>query len=463
MKIQSINPSTGKLIKEFTAHSAKDIAVMVAKAKIAQSKWEATTLKEKRPLFVKLQKLVKEQEEQIVKLMREETGKRKPDGYAEIEDVIDAIDYYFDEIRKIKNLDIKLNEASFPNTKFQVKYMPQGVVGLIMPWNFPFFVPMMNIIPALYTGNSVILKSSEYSTLISLKIIELLEISGFPKALVQLVIGADEAGKALVKSAIEKIFIVGSIETGKDIIKNFGIKPIHAELGGNSSAIVLEDADLDLAVNAIVWGSTYNAGQDCVGIKRCFVQKNISKHFINQIVEKVKSLRAGIDYGPYIRKEALIEIENRVKLATNEGAKLLCGCERIDKKGFEGYWLTPSVVFHKSDNHKLVKIETFGNVLPITVFEDENELLTRVNNTEYGLSNAIFTKDTKYANNLADKIESGMVFINDAFVTARGWDFWTGWKNSGIENSESRLMHFLKKKVVTTNKPTNKRAFWFPY
>ena len=322
---------------------------------------------------------------------------------------------------------------------------------------------MMNLIPALYTGNAIIVKSSEYSTMVTLKVAKLFKEAGFPKNLVQVAIGADETGKALVKSDISKIFLVGSIETGKSVTQNFGIKPVQAELGGNSSAIVLKDADIDLAIEAIVWGATYNTGQECVGIKRCFVDEKISKEFTQKIIEKIKTLRAGIDYGPYIRIEALKEVESRVHSAEKQGAKLLCGCEKITRKGYEGYWLTPSVVIHSNDELELVKTETFGNVIPIATFKTEKELLHRVNNTEYGLSNAIFTKDIKKAEMLAEQIESGMVFINDVFINYRGWDHWVGWKNSGIEGTEDKIMQYLKKKVVTINKSSQKRAYWYPY
>lgn len=463
LKIQSINPSTGKLIKEFTTHSAKDIALMVTKAKIAQSKWEVTPLKEKRELFIKLQKLIKKQEEQIVKLMLEETGKRLPDGYAETYEVTDAIEYYYEQVQNVKTLNLPLDSVTYPDTKFHIQYKPHGVLGLIIAWNFPFYVPMMNLIPALYTSNAIIVKSSEYSTMVTLKVVELFKKAGFPKNLVQVAIGADKTGKALVKSDISKIFLVGSIETGKSVTQSFGIKPIQAELGGNSSAIVLNDADVDLAIEAIVWGATYNAGQECVGIKRCFVDEKISKEFTQKIIDKVKTLRAGIDYGPYIRIEALKKVENRVHSAIKQGAQLLHGCKKITGKGYEGYWLTPAVVLHNNDEIDLVKSETFGNVIPISTFKTEKELLHRVNNSEYGLSNAIFTKDTKKAELLAEQIESGMVFVNDVFINYRGWDHWVGWKNSGIEGTEDKLMQFLKKKVVTVNKSSKKRAYWYPY
>jgi succinate-semialdehyde dehydrogenase/glutarate-semialdehyde dehydrogenase len=463
MKIQSINPTTGKVIKEFKPSTKVEVNIVVTKAKSVQVKWAKVPLSKKKALFGKLKKLLEKNATRIISLIQSEVGRTIPDAEVEIYDVIDAIDYYYGEIKKVESQNFKLDEQVFPRTDVDVMYVPQGVIGLIMPWNFPFYVPMMYIIPALYTGNAIVFKSSEYSTLVGLEIIKLFKKAGFPKDLVQGVIGADKVGKALVKSEINKVFVVGSVEAGRDIVKNIGIKPVQVELGGNSSGIVLSDADLDLAANGIAWSGTYNAGQECVGMKRVYVMEDIAKDFIQKLVEIVSDLKPGRDYGPYIRHNALKTVEKRLRDAVKEGAKLLCGGDRLKGDKSKGFWLTPSVILFKKDSHELVRKETFGNTVPVSIVKNEEELIKRVNDTRYGLSNAIYTKNIARAEKLAKKLESGMVFINDPFVTLRGWDHWTGWKDSGMETTESKIMQCLKKKVISRNRSKKKRSFWYPY
>jgi len=322
---------------------------------------------------------------------------------------------------------------------------------------------MMYSIIALISGNAVVIKPSEYTTLIALDIKDYYRQAGFPDGLVEVLIGADETGKLLVKSDIDKIFFVGSIETGKDILANAGIKPVQVELGGNSAALVLKDADLNLAVNAVAWGGTYHAGQDCVGIKRVFVVESIADKFVNQLVDTVKNLRPGIDYGPFIRSEALETTKRRVDNAVSKGAKLMCGNQKITTKEGNGFWLTPSVILHANPELELVAEETFGNVLPVMIVKDEQEAIKLANDSRYGLSNAVFTKDLSRGQEIADQIQSGMVFVNDALVAMLGLDYWTGWKQSGFGTPEPKIKQFLKQKVITVNKSGQPRAFWYPY
>ncbi len=291
-----------------------------------------------------------------------------------------------------------------------------------------------------------------------------LKEAGFPKDVLQIIPGGDETGKALVKSEVNKIFLVGSVEAGKDIMKNAGIKAVQFELGGNSSGIVMQDANLDLAVKGLVWGATYHSGQDCVGIKRVFVHKSLTQKFIEKCVLLLEQLVPAKDYGPYITKEARDEVKSRIKLAIKDGGELIFGGEIPTEKNLKyGNWLTPALLKLKDQKSKIVKEETFGNVMPIMEFSTEQELVKMVNDTNYGLSNSIFSKDVKNANRVAMMLNSGMVFINDPLIAIPGWDHWTGWKDSGFGTVESKLMQCLKKKVVSINKSKCPRSFWYSH
>lgn len=464
MKVRSINPSNGVLLREFDAADNQAIATVVARARQAQAQWAALALDDREPYFRQLAQVLQTNLQMILQTVKEETGKRIPDGEAEVYDVIDAVGYYLSRMREVHpDTSLTLNPAGFPDTDLIIDYVPHGVIGLIMPWNFPFYSPMMFAIASLVAGNAVVLKPSEHSTLVGLAIGQMFTEAGFPQGVVEIVIGGEETGRALVKSGVDKIFFVGSVETGKDIIANAGIKPVQVELGGNSAAIVLADADLDLAAGGIAWAGTYHSGQDCVGIKRVFVVEQVADEFLRKLIAVVKGLRPGIDYGPYITPEAMYRVKARIDDAVSNGAKLLCGGELIRASEGAGNWLTPSVILYTDSGIELVAEETFGNTVPVMIVPDVDAAVTEANNTTYGLSNSVFTRDLEFAQALAYRLQSGMVFINEPFVAIPGWDHWTGWKNSGFGTVESKLMQCLKKKVLSVNRGGQKRAFWYPY
>ena len=464
MKIRSINPGNGELLKEYTTFSYEDVENAVSRARKAQQSWGLLPLDEREKYFRMLADTLDSNSKKILQIMKLETGKRIPDGEAELYDVIDAIDYYLGKMRGVhQDTSLQLNPEGFPETDLIIDYVPQGVIGLIMPWNFPFYSPMMFVIASLVAGNAVVLKPSEYSTMVGLTIKEMLDEAGFPEHLIEVVPGGEETGKFLVKSSVDKIFFVGSVEAGKDIIANAGIKPVQVELGGNSAAIILPDADLELAAQGAAWAGSYHSGQDCVGIKRVFVVQTVSEEFLNKLTSIVRDLRPGIDYGPYITPEAMYRVKARIDDAVSCGGKLLCGGELITTSEGNGNWLTPSVLLIEDEEIELVAKETFGNTIPIMVVPDVDTAIQKANNTNYGLSNAVFTKDLDTANAVASNLESGMVFINEPFVALPGWDHWTGWKDSGFGSVESKLMQCMKKKVISVNKQGQARGFWYPY
>lgn len=464
MKIRSINPGSGKLLKEFTAASISDVTLAVDRARSTQKSWVALPLDEREKYFHRLAETLQKNSQRILHMMKDETGKRIPDGEAELYDVIDAIDYYVGKMNDVQpDTSLMLNQQGFPDTDLIIDFVPHGVVGLIMPWNFSFYSPMMFMIASLVAGNAVVLKPSEYSTLMGFMIQDIFLEAGFPKSLVEVLPGAEETGKLLVKSDVDKIFFVGSVEAGKDIIANAGVKPVQVELGGNSAALVFSDADLDLAAKGVAWAGSYHSGQDCVGIKRVFVERSIAQEFLNRLTSTVQGLRPGIDYGPYITPEAMYRVKARIDDAISCGAKLIYGGELITTSDGNGNWLTPSVLLYENDEIELVAKETFGNTIPVMIVPDANTAIIKANNTNYGLSNAVFSKDLDFAKTAASKLQSGMVFINDPFIAIPGWDHWTGWKDSGFGTVESKLMQCLKKKVISVNRLGKDRGFWYPY
>jgi len=462
MRIRSVNPNDGSEIAQFEETSEQAANEAVERARVAQKSWAKETVATRIELMRTLAQMMSSRGPEILEIMKIETGRLKPDAEAEVFDVVDAVEYYIGKLNDLPvSVQLGLDPSVADDTTVEVGYAPYGVIALIMPWNFPFYVPMMSLIPSLLSGNAVVFKPSEYATMVGLKIGELVRDAGFPADLVQVLPGGEAAGQALVKAGPDKIFFTGSVDGGMDIVTNAGTTPVQAELGGNSAALVLEDADISLAAAGIAWAGTYHSGQDCAGIKRVFAHQDIADRLIVRLTEILSELRPGVDYGPYISRDARDVVKARIDAAVAAGSRLVVGGEVDDNS--KGNWLSPSLVIVDDPTLELVAKETFGNTIPVQVVESVDEAIDLANDTVFGLSNAVFSADLESARRLAGRLESGMVFINDPFINLPGQDHWTGWKQSGIGSMESKLEQCVRKKVVGVNLGGEARDFWYPY
>ena len=216
----------------------------------------------------------------------------------------------------------------------------------------------------------------------------------------------------------------------------------------------------------LVWGATYNAGQSCSGIKRVFVHQAIADEFIEQVVVAVEILQAGRDYGPLIRASQRDEVLQRLKEAKANGAIILTGGQKqptLDNKYAEGYWLAPTVLLYKNSDLRIVREETFANVLPICIVDDIDAAIQQANDTPFGLSNAIFSRDIAKAQSIAQRLESGMVFINEVEVALLYGEYWRGWKNSSVAGAGSKLEQCFKQQLIVTHQGKQVRDYWYPY
>lgn len=459
MKIVSTNPSTGEHIQEFNPSSPQEIQEKVIRAKQSFSNvWSKTNVDERVGLFKDLANLLAQQSNSLLELLQLEIGKPKGLGSFEIEDIISGIGYYTSELAKLSSQNFPIDNDSYPKTSVLLPLVPHGVVGIISPWNFPFWTPMTNIVPAILAGNTVVFKPDEHATLMGLRIKELFDHVGFPEGILNVIIGAGDVGKELVLADVDKIVLTGSVEAGKDVIINAGLCPTLLELGGNDAAIVCEDANLNQAVPAICWGAFYNAGQACNGIKRVFVHSSIAEEFINRVLEYTKNLRRGVDYGPLISQEARNIIINRVNDAVRNGAELLYGGE---VKYGSGFWLDPIVLVYSRETELVIE-ETFGPVMPIRVFGDDKSAIYLANNTAFGLGASVWTQDIDKGKKIAMQLQAKMVCVNEALFGLPGGEYWGGWKNSGLGTTENRLSSFFKRKILISNSDLPPRGWWFP-
>jgi len=394
----------------------------------------------------------------IIELVRKEGGFPKADIEAVYLDVLDGFDYYIEEYKKVSPIDFPINPEIQPNTQTKVEFVPHGVIGHIGIWNYPFWQTMITVIPALLTGNSIVYKPSEYATMTGLKISGMVHEAGVPENVFITLIGGAEIGKEIVKSDVDAIVFTGGIDTGLDIVKNAGIKPLILELSGNDATIVCSDADIEQTIRGIAWGTFTHGGQNCIRIKRIYVAKSISEKFIPMFVEFCKRIDAKEDVGPLIREHARNNVDRVVKDAVKKGAKILLGGKKI--KG-EGFFYEPTILLIDRDDLEVTKKETFGPVCPIRIVKNEGEAVKLANDTKYGLGATIWTQDYRKGMELAKRLEVGTVWINDSNMPLICGEFLQGWKQSGIPSSQKRLWMFLKKRTVVRHKSKEPREWWF--
>jgi acyl-CoA reductase-like NAD-dependent aldehyde dehydrogenase len=458
MKIRSINPATGEIIKEFESATKAEVHDSVKKARIAQKGWAKLDKKKRIEIILKLKEVLEKNKKEILSIIQNEAGYPQSDAEAIFYDVIDGFPYYIERYKKINNIEFPLNSGIQPETKAEVQFIPHGVIGNIGIWNYPFWQTMITAIPALLTGNAVVYKPSEYVSIIGLKIAECIHKAGVPKDVYIPVLGGEDVGKHIVSSDVDAIVFTGGIDTGKHITKNAGIKPLILELSGNDAAIVCGDCDLKQSVRGIVFGTFLHSGQSCIRIKRVYVVKEIAEKFITEFVEYSNKLKIGEQISPMIRDEARKNVHRVVEEAVEKGAELLLGGKIPDGKGF---YYPATVLLVKDDNLEVMKKETFGPVCPIRIVKNEDEAIHIANNTDYGLGGTVWTQDFKKAKEIAEKLETGTVWVNDSNLPLVCGEYTQGMKNTSIASSQERIMMFLKKRNIISFNSNKNRDWWF--
>jgi acyl-CoA reductase-like NAD-dependent aldehyde dehydrogenase len=460
VQISSIDPGTGEVLEVFPSSGRTEAEHAVAQASRAQKSWARDLARRAEHIRV-LGGVLTERAGEISALITRETGKPSADAEAEVAEVIDAVDYYLARQAASAPVAISVPPEAFPQTEVTYEGRPVGVIGLIMPWNFPFYTPMLCLIPCLLAGNAAVLKPSEYSTMTGRLIVELVRAAGVPEDLVQLLPGAADTGQAVLASGVDKVFFVGSVAAGREVSANAGLIPVHSELGGNSAALVLPDADLELAAAAIAWGAAYHSGQDCAAVKRVYGEDRVVRPLIELLTAELAKLVPGEHYGPYIRRPFQELTQRRVADAVEAGSRLVTGAQALSEPHPGGNWLSPSIVELHSDTVELVTEETFGNVIPILGVPDTEAAVGHANASRLSLSASVFTRDLTRAREVAEQLEAGMVFVNDPIVNLPGADHWTGWRDSGSGALDSRWEQCHRKRVLSVNASPARRDFWF--
>ncbi len=464
------SPATGEPLSEVTATPASEVQDVVTRARDAQQKWADVPVLRRVKAIVKIKKKILERAEEIAKVIHDETG--KPDVEALLGEVLasaDVVSYWADLIaEELEPFEAEIDQLSYPKKRGWVHREPRGTIAMIMPWNFPFALPLRTLIPALMAGNAVVFKPSEITPRSGRLIVDLFD-GVLPSGVVSLVQGGASVGTALVNAeGVDLVVFTGSTATGRKVAHACAERliPCAIELGGKDAAIVCEDADLDRAANGIVWGAMMNAGQNCGAVERVYVHKAVASQLTEKIVAATKALRFGQDVGPLTTKAQASTVARHVEAAKAAGAEILVGGEAIEsEKATSGY--RPTVVKIDKEDSPLIADETFGPVVPITEVDSIEEAVKRANASRYGLTASIWTADVRLGERLAHRLRAGVVTINNhSFTGAIASVPWggvgeTGW---GITGSPLALEHLTRPRLVLIDRNRAPReTWWYPY
>lgn len=450
MKIETVNPATGEKIKKYDVDSRSEIVRKVDRSRKAFLKWKGMEVGERASMLEDLSRSIKRNIDDDAALITTEMGKPIKESYAELEKCMLLCEYYADNAEKFLRDEVIKTGAR----KSYVTFEPLGVVACIMPWNFPFWQVLRFAIPAMTAGNTVVLKHSSVCPGSALSVCGSFRRAGFPEDVFQAVIGPAGVGEALVKSNVNAVSVTGSIETGKIVAKLAvdEMKKFVLELGGDDPLIILKDADHEAACRGAVKGRIVNSGQSCIAAKRFIVVRGREKEFTDHLVRLVSELVVGdpmdkkTDVGPLVRESAREKLERQVGRSVGMGARVLLGGRRM---GGSGYFYMPTVLSKVTGKMPVGSEETFGPVAPIIAVKDEEEAVRVANDSELGLGASVWTRDTKRGEEIARRLEVGVVCINGTVHSDPRMPF-GGIKKSGIgrELSHHGLKEFVNVKSI---------------
>jgi aldehyde dehydrogenase (NAD+) len=452
---ETFNPATGEVLAKVAAASAADVdrAVKAARAALETGPWGKMDAADRGKLMFKLADLIEKNAEELAQLESLNCGKTIRDSRGDMGGAVNTLRYYAGWADKIEGRTVPVRGNFLSYTLRQ----PIGVVGQIIPWNFPVLMLAWKWGPALACGNTIVMKPAEQTPLTALRLGELAREAGFPAGVINLVNGMGETtGHSMViHPGIDKIAFTGHVDTAKIIQRAAAetLKRCTYELGGKSPNVVFSDCDMEEAVNGAFHAIYFHTGQCCTAGSRLFVQKKIHQEFVERLAEKAKERKLGdpldeaTEQGPQVSQEQMDKIIGYCDLGQKQGATLLTGGVRYGKKG---YFVEPAVFDNVGDDMAIAKDEIFGPVVSVLPFDNFDEMIGRANATNYGLAAAIWTKDIDKAHRYAKEVKAGTVWVNCYHIVDTTTPF-GGFKMSGQgrENGEAALDHYTELKTVT--------------
>jgi acyl-CoA reductase-like NAD-dependent aldehyde dehydrogenase len=442
---ESTSPANGDTIGVFPKSGPEDVDRAVAAAKAAYEDWRLVPAPKRGEMLFRFAQLLTEHKDELTELMSREMGKVLAEAGGDVQEAIDMSFYMGGEGRRLYGQ----TTPSELRDKFNMSVrMPIGVVGVITPWNFPIAIPSWKIAPALVAGNTVVFKPATDTPLLGERFVELLAEAGVPAGVVNIVHGGGGAvGDALVRHPdVPVITLTGSRETGVEVMRNAAdeLKRVHLELGGKNAIIVLDDADLDLAVDGIVWSAFGTSGQRCTAASRVIVHRRVYGTLASRLVGAVERLRLGVgwdegtDIGPVINGRALEKIHSYTEIGRKEGADLLTGGEVASGNGLDkGFYYRPTVFGDVRPDMRIAQEEIFGPTTALIPVDSFEEAIAAANGVRYGLSSSIFTRDVNKAFRAMRDLDTGITYINAGTIGAEVHLPFGGTKDTGNGHREA--------------------------
>ncbi len=472
--IQSFAPATGELLGEVRTSTREEVHAAVGRARKAQAAWGVLPIEERCERLFRLRDALVDRAEEIVDVVSRECGKPRSDCLShEVMVTVDLLTYYCKNAPRIlAPHDIGLHLLK--HKKSTVHLAPRGVVGIISPWNFPFVIPMGDVVAALVAGNAVVLKPSEVTPLTIAKAKEIFDATGLPEDLFGVVYGRGEAGQALIDGGIQKLVFTGGVETGKRVAAACGanLVPCVMELGGKAPLIACADCDVERTARAIVFGGFVNAGQVCISVERVYAHTDVHDQLVARVRDLTGELRQGdpqgesvVDVGAIIFPKQIEVAEKHIADALAKGAHVVSGGKR---RAGAGQFFEPTVLSGCDHSMTVMTEEIFGPIVPIQRVSSEDEAVRLANDSHLGLNAYVFTKNREKGRRLAQRIEAGSVVVNDVLVNYAAAEApFGGIKQSGFGrvHGDDALRDMCDPRHVFTARVPEPAAdpLWFPY
>ena len=452
----TVHPGNGHVICEVESAGQSEVDLAVESAAEAYKAWSVMPAVERGRIIRRAAEICRERKQELAELETLDTG--KPIAETVDFDIIgglEVMEYYAGIAPSIQGSHIDQPPEAFAIMRRE----PIGVCVGIGAWNYPVQIAMWKSGPALACGNTMVFKPAEQTPLTTLKLAEIYTEAGLPDGVFNVVQGARETGSALISHAnVAKVSLTGSVETGKAVMSHSAqdLKKVTLELGGKSPVIIFDDADMNNAINGALAANFYSSGQICSNGTRVYVHEKIYDDFVEQIAERTKAIKLGNPFnpatqmGPLVSQEHYNKVVDFMSAAKSSSARHVCGGE--SSEGENGFFVSPAVFADCEDQHEFVQNEVFGPLMAVLPFSNEQEVLARANNTDYGLAGAVFTQNFARAHRVANAIQAGVVWINEYNVTSPQIPF-GGYKQSGIgrENGLQAIEHYTQTKTIYAN------------
>jgi len=478
MNAESSNPATGETIGSYPLHDSAEVARCILASREAQKAWAGTAWKERSAIIGQVGTALVDLADELAELISRDNGKTRVDALAtEILPAVMALNYYRSCGKRVLGPSrIGGGNILMFNKQSRLRKLPYGIVGIISPWNYPFAIPFSEVLMALLAGNGVLLKVASDTLAVGHAISELFAKSGLPAGLFAYVnMPGRLAGAAFIDGGVDKLFFTGSTEVGKELMGLAAprLLPLVLELGGNDAAIVRSDADLDLAASGIVWAAFSNSGQSCGGVQRALVHRSVYGDFCTKIAAKVADLRVGLpgdwesDIGSMTSTKQKHTVEAQLELCLRGGARVLARAA-LPPQLEAGNFIAPIVLADVPANSPLMRDEIFGPVVAVVPVDDDEVALRIANDSPYGLTGSVWSRDRKAARNLAGRMHAGAITINDHLMShGLAETPWGGFGDSGLgrTHGEQGLLEMVRTQVVVDDLLPGiaKAIWWHPY